>query len=347
MEKRVGVSAEGFALAGDVHLWRGDLDPADYTVPTPDGRPPTREFAGERLARVVCGDRELLDEDAVTALADSLAAAQVAQIAAAVERVRARHPSLRTAVVTGLGAFLGTAAARAAGLEVIALAAELGDAAARCAPAVCVALLLEKTLGTGQAGLKTRLYNRNRSTLGLTVDIVVKIGGSLLSHPRHLNAVLAAVGEASRERRLLVVPGGGPFADTVRHFDRQFSLADDAAHWMAVLGMDQFAHFIVGQLDGAAIAESPREIITALDQGHLPVLAPSVTEIVTHGTTGLVVAPGSATPVVDAMLQLMDSQRRHEMGAAALERVQDEFNWESTAAANLRFFEDVIGSHHD
>src|SRR2546425_10667130 len=43
-----GVSAEGFALAGDVHLWRGQLAPADYSVPTPDGRPATRGLAGGR-----------------------------------------------------------------------------------------------------------------------------------------------------------------------------------------------------------------------------------------------------------------------------------------------------------
>lgn len=141
-----GVSAEGFALAGDVHLWRGELAPADYTVPTPDGRPATREFAGERLARVVCGDRELLDERAVSEIADALAAAQVARIAEAIARVRARHPALRTAVVTGLGEFLATAAARAAGLHPIPLAEELGDAAARCAPAAAVALLLEREL---------------------------------------------------------------------------------------------------------------------------------------------------------------------------------------------------------
>src|SRR2546422_3001921 len=42
----IGVSAEGFALAGDVHLWLGNLAPEDYTVPTPDGRPATRQFAG-------------------------------------------------------------------------------------------------------------------------------------------------------------------------------------------------------------------------------------------------------------------------------------------------------------
>src|SRR6266853_175148 len=82
--KPTGVAAEGFALAGDVHLWRGQLAPSDYSVPTPDGRPATREFAGERLARVVCADREMLDEGAISAIADSLWEAQVDRVARAV-----------------------------------------------------------------------------------------------------------------------------------------------------------------------------------------------------------------------------------------------------------------------
>lgn len=138
------VSAEGFALAGDVHVWRGDLDPADYTCPTPDGRPTTREFAGERLARVVCADREMLDEAAITRLADALARAQTRSIRAAIQRVLEPHPSIRVAVVTGLGAFLGVGAARALNLDVVPLSQELGEAGARCAPAVAVALLLEQ-----------------------------------------------------------------------------------------------------------------------------------------------------------------------------------------------------------
>ena len=52
-----GVSAESFALIGDVHVWRGDLTPEDYSVTAPDGRPASREFAGERIARIVCADR--------------------------------------------------------------------------------------------------------------------------------------------------------------------------------------------------------------------------------------------------------------------------------------------------
>ncbi len=145
-ESLAGVSAEAFALAGDVHVWRGDLNPADYTSPTPDGRPPTREFAGERLARVVCADRDMLDEHDLSRLAESLARAQVRTIQAAIQRVCGRHPTLGVAVVTGLGAFLGRAAAEAAELQVVSLAGEMGEFAARCAPATSVAQLFERQL---------------------------------------------------------------------------------------------------------------------------------------------------------------------------------------------------------
>jgi len=141
--ERVGVAAEGFALAGDVHVWRGDLQPVDYTVPTPDGRPATREYAGERLARAVCADREMLDEAEVTVIADALAEAQAARIVDAIRRVVGRQASIATAVVAGLGACIAAAAARAAGLRVVPLADDLGDEGARFAPAAAVALLLE------------------------------------------------------------------------------------------------------------------------------------------------------------------------------------------------------------
>lgn len=138
--RTVGVSAEGFALAGDVHLWRGELAPEDYSVQTPDRRPATKVFAGERLARVVCADREMLGDRDIGEIADALWEAQVSRIGAAVDGQRARHSSVRHAVVTGLGEFLATAAARRSGLHVIHLADSLG-AAARHAPAAAVALL--------------------------------------------------------------------------------------------------------------------------------------------------------------------------------------------------------------
>lgn len=141
--RRVAVSAEGFALSGDVHVWRGDLAPSDYTVPTPDGRPPTREFAGERLARLICADREMLDEARVSEIADGLAAAQIEAVAGAIERVAAHRQPHGPAVVTGLGAFIAASAAARAGLHVVPLAKDLGEDASRFAPAAAVALLFE------------------------------------------------------------------------------------------------------------------------------------------------------------------------------------------------------------
>jgi (4-(4-[2-(gamma-L-glutamylamino)ethyl]phenoxymethyl)furan-2-yl)methanamine synthase len=140
------LSAEGFALIGDAHVWLGQLRPEDYTCPTPDGRPVTREFAGERLARTVCADRDMLDDSAVDAIAAALAGAQVRTIVEALGSLRRRRPEITTAVVTGLGDFIAAEAARTAGLTVLPLAEKIGDAA-RIAPAAAVAWLLRQSLG--------------------------------------------------------------------------------------------------------------------------------------------------------------------------------------------------------
>ena len=108
------------------------------------------------------------------------------------------------------------------------------------------------------------------------IETVVKLGGRLLADVGCFDSVLAAIRAAadSPSCRLLIVPGGGPFADTVRDVDRRLGLSDAAAHWMAVMAMDQYAHVIAGRLRGAVIVEGPSEIAAALD-GRLPVLAPS------------------------------------------------------------------------
>ena len=107
------------------------------------------------------------------------------------------------------------------------------------------------------------------------LDIVIKLGGSLLAHPAQLDAVLAIVRDAAIDSRVLLVPGGGPFADAVRQVDRDLGLSDDAAHWMAVLAMDQYAHLIISRLKGSALVEDVAEIGFALAADRVPVLAPS------------------------------------------------------------------------
>ena len=139
------VSADGFALIGDAHIWLGNLSESEYTCPAPDGRAANRRFAGERLARMVCADRDMLDDPAIDGIANALAGAQVQTVAAALQRIRQRWPAIELAVVTGLGDFIGTNAAHTVGLEVLPLQDRLGPTA-RVAPAFAGAELLRNRL---------------------------------------------------------------------------------------------------------------------------------------------------------------------------------------------------------
>jgi aspartokinase-like uncharacterized kinase len=72
------------------------------------------------------------------------------------------------------------------------------------------------------------------------MDAVIKIGGSLAEDPAALRALCNRLGEIAKKYRIVVVPGGGKFADVVREFDRRYAVSPDISHRMAILGMDQF-----------------------------------------------------------------------------------------------------------
>ena len=108
-----------------------------------------------------------------------------------------------------------------------------------------------------------------------TVDTVVKVGGAILPYPGALDlAVRALESVAARGDSIVVVPGGGPFADAVRRVDHALSIAPDAAHWMAILAMDQHAHLLASRIAAATLVEHPDEALDVLRRRELPVLAP-------------------------------------------------------------------------
>src|SRR5207248_3914038 len=70
--------------------------------------------------------------------------------------------------------------------------------------------------------------------------LVVKVGGGLL-RSEGLEGLRRACAEATRlagRGPVLIVPGGGPFADGVRAVDAQVGLASDVAHVLALHSMD-------------------------------------------------------------------------------------------------------------
>jgi aspartokinase-like uncharacterized kinase len=67
---------------------------------------------------------------------------------------------------------------------------------------------------------------------------VVKLGGSMLGAPE-LQAWLDMLSSQS-DGRVVVVPGGGVFADAVRQAQQKAGFDDAAAHHVALLAMDQY-----------------------------------------------------------------------------------------------------------
>ena len=106
------------------------------------------------------------------------------------------------------------------------------------------------------------------------IDAVVKVGGSL-GHGASLPELGARLVELGRSHRLLVVPGGGAFADVVREHDARFGLRPSTAHWMAVLAMDQYGHLLADLAPGCALVRTLDEAHAYLAGGGVAVLLPS------------------------------------------------------------------------
>lgn len=101
--------------------------------------------------------------------------------------------------------------------------------------------------------------------------LVIKIGGSLAETGR-LASVLAMIGGARIP--VVIVPGGGPFADAVRDLQSKMKFEDSVAHRLAMLAMEQMAECIVSRQPGMTVARSLDDISEAVMDGQIPVWAP-------------------------------------------------------------------------
>ena len=108
-----------------------------------------------------------------------------------------------------------------------------------------------------------------RERLGLTV---VKLGGSY-AFSSDLQGWLAAI--ASNAGDIVLVPGGGPFADAVRSAQPRMGFDDDAAHHMALLGMDQYGRALAALNKRFTPAASIAGIRRAVRAGNVPVWSPT------------------------------------------------------------------------
>ncbi len=101
---------------------------------------------------------------------------------------------------------------------------------------------------------------------------VVKLGGSLANSdelPKWLD-VVAANGAG----RVVLVPGGGPWADQVRAAQKREGFDDRVAHRKALRAMEQFGNFLAGMRANLVPSSSLAEIHEVLHGNGIPVWMP-------------------------------------------------------------------------
>ena len=98
--------------------------------------------------------------------------------------------------------------------------------------------------------------------------VVVKLGGSF-AYSDYLQEWIGAL--AACTGRIVIVPGGGPFADAVRTAQIQMGFDDKAAHHMALLAMDQYGCALASLGERLAPAASAAAIRRILLDGGVPV----------------------------------------------------------------------------
>ena len=107
------------------------------------------------------------------------------------------------------------------------------------------------------------------------MDAVIKVGGSLAEDPERLKALCRKLSELAKTYALIVVPGGGRFADAVRELDQRFNLSSAVSHRMAILGMDQFGLLLCQVIPDSCATYLLDDAKQLSEVGVVPVFLPS------------------------------------------------------------------------
>jgi len=113
-----------------------------------------------------------------------------------------------------------------------------------------------------------------RGTTPFRWELLLKVGGSL-GQRASLRPLLQRIALLAGRRRLLVVPGGGLYADLVRDQMRRRGIDERTAHHMALLAMDQYGLFLSSLMRRSAAVDNLRTAELVAEAGRVPILLAS------------------------------------------------------------------------
>lgn len=143
-QQQVPVAAEVFATTLDAYLLLGEIAENADDRTTADGRPATRPAARDRLARMICADRDMFNDDDALAAATAVARAQHSMLGLAARNVLRRLPSPpSTIVISGRGELVARQLCQRlqTTATIVSLAEQLGAGISQAAAAHALAVI--------------------------------------------------------------------------------------------------------------------------------------------------------------------------------------------------------------
>lgn len=107
---------------------------------------------------------------------------------------------------------------------------------------------------------------------------IIKLGGSLLSDVTTLTQCLSTIKQQYNDN-IVIVPGGGVFADQVRKLQKQYQFNDETAHHLAILAMQQTALILKSIQADFLIADSVAAIQRAVKSRTIIIWSPEIAEL--------------------------------------------------------------------
>jgi len=170
---------------------------------------------------------------------------------------------------------------------------------------------------------------------------------ALVAHKgqRHLVDAAPAIVRARPDAQILIF-GEGELRPVLQRQIKHLGLD----HHVKLVGFQPDILSLLGGLDVFVMSSLTEGLGTSIldamaaSRAVVATTAGGIPEIVVEGETGLLVRPGHAAPLAEAIISLLGApERRQAMGAAGLARVREHFTVERMVDLTLALYERVAG----
>ncbi|MFE3762519.1 hypothetical protein ACFXPI_12240 [Streptomyces sp. NPDC059104] len=116
--------------------------------------------------------------------------------------------------------------------------------------------------------------NKNLGFRDFGVDVLVKLGGSLLADCDRARALGETLSELATTHRVVVFPGGGPIDNYIKMVDRILHFPADVHHQLCARAQDQTGLMFSTLCPGSRVFSRPVEVPSVLDEGRVAIMLP-------------------------------------------------------------------------